>query len=279
MKKILSLTLIALFSTSCAHHLTQQECLTMDWHQEGVQDANQGKTPRNLMPAAQDCQKFDILVPFGKYTQGYHVGAQKYCRPSFDEGVQDGAAGQDVNFIQGRLAVCQAANVPLLLNHYYPGRTQGLKQFCTYERGQQIASEGKNLPMVCDLRLYPQFNAGWTQGRDALCNMPANGFALAKSEKPYPEMCNPMQFPMFKSEYDRGVVLMQRINWIKQQIDARNDKIGSKPFRYDLRQNPDGTYYLGNDKSSDAISMLNEVNQMVRERKHLERELFMLQMV
>ncbi|OGT22710.1 MAG: hypothetical protein A3C55_03760 [Gammaproteobacteria bacterium RIFCSPHIGHO2_02_FULL_42_13] len=126
MKKLLLLS-FAFLLAGCVNHLTQQECQTMNWYNEGVIDGAAGKNPRDLSQSEQDCLKFKINNA-GVYTRGWEAGIKQYCTPTRDEGVIDGRNGAPKNKIKAiRGDFCTAAGSPLKFNTYLGGYTHGMQ--------------------------------------------------------------------------------------------------------------------------------------------------------
>lgn len=273
MKKWLLLPL-TLALTSCASHLTKEQCETMNWKSEGYQDATAGKLPRDLSGAIADCAKFNLSVNSKQYMSGYQSGASEYCQPNYQVGYVDGQAGKSIDAINYRLPVCNRAGINLNLSQYKSGRASGLKQFCTYQNGNNIAREGKALPNVCPPALEKSFKKGWLAGQHDYCDQPANAFALGKAGSAYPATCPANLFVGFKSEYDRGAAIGNQIRAGEARISEINSYVQSKRFQFDFIESADGFYRLGRDQSPEANSVLAEINNMIRERKRIERDVF-----
>lgn len=272
MKKSLIIPVIAALA-GCATHLSQQACMETNWHQEGFNDAVNGRFPRNLASAEEDCAKFGIPVSERDYRGGWQVGAKAYCSPPYNLGYQDGQAGKSREEILNRLPLCQQAGVLLSLVSYEKGRLAGLRLYCTYDNGVMLAKLGRPMPTVCPSSLQQAMNKGWMLGKEQFCNQPQNAFALGKEGKPYPELCTEPLYVAFKSEYDRGLMISERMNHLQTEINDLNSKMNYPVLRYQFEQTST-EYQLGHDKSPEAIEALQNVNTWNREKKMLENELF-----
>jgi len=265
--------------TSCATHLSQQQCMNTNWNLEGFQDGQVGKMPRDLRGAIEDCSEFNIGVDTTQYTQGWRNGAKEYCTPSQQTGLLDGQSGISVNAINARLPVCNRAGVSLNVSNYWIGHREGLKHFCTYENGSNIAMTGQRLPDVCPKELNTNFSKGWQAGQQVYCQQTMNAFALGKERQPYPAACPQNLYIGFKSEYDRGYTISNQIGASESRLDEIDRFISSRRYKYDLKQSSQGYYHLGPNKSPEASRAVDEVNNLVRERANVEREVFNLRVM
>lgn len=279
MKRNLFLLPIFAVLAGCVPHLSQQQCLSINWHNEGYNDGVAGKMPRDLSQAVQDCAQYHISIDQSIYQAGWQAGARKYCTPSYSIGFTDGSAGKSLNDINSRSTVCAAASTRLRLNEYKPGWQKGIQSFCTYENGNLLGQQGKPLPDVCPASLQADFSAGWNKGKGDFCSQTANAFALGKENKPYPNACTPELYVAFKAEYDRGAAIGQRIKDLKQQIKDIDDEISDKANKYSLNKKDDGYYELGYDSSQDAVNAKNQVNAWVDQKRPLENDLFNLKVM
>jgi len=272
--RVISLSFLGLLVSGCAH-LSEEQCKTMNWHQEGRQDAAQGKLHRDLNKAAKDCARFNLAINREQYFVGYKEGARQYCTPDYQTGVELGQAGFAQQDINHRKPVCDLAGIALRTDAYKPGWEKGIATFCTTDNGYHMANEGKSFPEVCPPALVPGFRAGYRTGQDNYCNQIHNAFALGKNNAHYPGLCTPSIYPAFKSEYERGVSITKRSKALKDRLSYLDREIDSKVFFARLVKNHTGYYDFGSQNpSSDTIEKHRQVNNMVSERKDVERELF-----
>lgn len=268
-----------LILTSCASHLSQQECLSTNWNLVGFQDGQVGKMPRDLSGAIEDCSEFKIGVDTNQYIQGWRNGAKEYCTPSQQTGLLEGQSGIPSNAINGRLPICNRAGVSLDVSSYLKGHQEGLKRFCTYENGNNIAMTGQRLPDVCPKNLTANFSKGWQAGQQVFCQQTMNAFALGKGRQPYPEACPQNLYFGFKSEYDRGFTISNQIEAGESRLREIDNFISYRRHKYDLDYSSQGYYRLGRNKSPEANSAVREVNNLVRERGNIERDIFNLRVM
>jgi len=267
-----------LILTSCAH-LSKEQCMTTNWNLEGFQDGQVGKMPRDLRSAIEDCSEFHINVDTNQYSQGWRNGAKEYCTPSQQTGFLDGQSGISGNAINARLPICNRAGVSLNISNYWVGHQEGLKLFCTYENGSNIAMTGRRLPDVCPKELNTNFSKGWQAGQQVYCQQTANAFALGKARQPYPEACPQNLYIGFISEYDRGYLISNQIEASESRLREIDYFIYSRSQKYDLQHSAQGYYRPGRNNSLEANRAVQEINNLVRERANVEREIFNLRVM
>jgi hypothetical protein len=81
-------------------------------------------------------------------------------------GVEDGARGQGVERLGAHRRACAGHNVSPDAERYVAGHREGLRSFCTYERGYSLGRAGKSTSATCPAGLREQFLAGYGQGRE-----------------------------------------------------------------------------------------------------------------
>ena len=81
-------------------------------------------------------------------------------------GVEDGARGQSVERLGAHRRACAEHNVAPDAERYLAGHREGLKSFCTYERGYALGRAGKSASGTCPAELRDDFLAGYRQGRE-----------------------------------------------------------------------------------------------------------------
>jgi hypothetical protein len=275
----LFLFFIMLALTGCVSHLSQSQCMTTNWKNEGFKEGVAGNPMRNLSQATEDCMKYGISINNKAYERGWRQGLRSYCAPAFPVGYTDGAAGKLESDIYNRMPVCMQAAIKLNLTAYNRGRQQGLLSFCTYTNGFDYARQGKSLPEVCPLNLSTKFRMGWMAGREQFCSYAKNGFALGKASKPYPEVCDSAVYPAFRSAYDRGFAIVTRMSEVQANITTLNNEIGNKVNQYSLDETGTGYYAPSLHSPQDAADEAATVNALVKDRQRLDAELFNLQVM
>jgi hypothetical protein len=81
-------------------------------------------------------------------------------------GLEDGARGRSVERLGDHRRACAKHNVTPNAERYVAGRNEGLKSFCTYERGFTEGRAGHGYAAVCPPPLAQNFLAGHQRGRE-----------------------------------------------------------------------------------------------------------------
>ena len=81
-------------------------------------------------------------------------------------GLEDGARGRPVERLGDHRRACAKHNVAPNTERYVAGRNEGLKSFCTYERGFSEGRAGHAYAAGCPQPQDGQFLAGYHRGRE-----------------------------------------------------------------------------------------------------------------
>ena len=81
-------------------------------------------------------------------------------------GLEDGARGRAIERLGEHRRACAEHGVMPNPERWLAGRTEGLKSFCTFQRGYSNGRAGQPYADVCPADLVAAFSAGWRQGRD-----------------------------------------------------------------------------------------------------------------
>lgn len=111
---VLSLSLLA----GCA--ITKEDCASLNWQQQGLEDGFKGLVARSGYWQAQ-CQQHGYKVDNSAYSKGWAEGNRQYCTP--EQGYRNGSLG---NHYQG---VCQGSAKDDFMRSYERG-------WKVYERNQ-----------------------------------------------------------------------------------------------------------------------------------------------
>lgn len=245
-----------------------------NWYQVGSADGAAGAPQRNMDTAVEDCAKYNIPINTQSYFEGYRAGMKQYCSPTRAQGVADGKAGLPESNAMKRQEVCLKNGMQLNLSQYQGGYQQGLTQFCTFQTGYNIAASGHKAPQVCPAPLDQKFMQGWAQGRDSYCRDSANGFALGKAGKGFPQLCRAPGYSGFNNEFQRGKAIHHRIKDLNNQIKTIKSAISSNIWKYDFQKDGLGQYELGKNRSPEAMTALRKTNMAASRLARLKTQLF-----
>jgi hypothetical protein len=81
-------------------------------------------------------------------------------------GLEDGARGASVERLGVHRRACAEFNVSPDAERYLAGHREGLKSFCTYERGYSVGRAGSAYSGACPPPLSGAFLAGYREGRE-----------------------------------------------------------------------------------------------------------------
>lgn len=81
-------------------------------------------------------------------------------------GVEDGARGRPLERLGDHRRACAKYGVAPQTEPYLAGRNEGLKSFCTYDRGYAIGRAGHGYADVCPEPLAANYSAGYRDGRE-----------------------------------------------------------------------------------------------------------------
>jgi hypothetical protein len=81
-------------------------------------------------------------------------------------GLEDGARGQPVERLGDHRRACAEHAVTPQTERYLAGRSEGLKSYCTYDKGFSVGRSGQSSSGVCPAGLAGNFSAGFQRGRE-----------------------------------------------------------------------------------------------------------------
>lgn len=81
-------------------------------------------------------------------------------------GLEDGAQGRPLERLGDHRRACAEYKVAPQAEQYMAGRSEGLKSFCTYDRGYAHGRAGHGYAAVCPVELARNFVAGYERGRE-----------------------------------------------------------------------------------------------------------------
>lgn len=81
-------------------------------------------------------------------------------------GLEDGARGLPLERSGDHRRACAEHGVTPKIELYLAGRNEGLKSYCTYEKGLSVGRSGQSYSGVCPAGLAGNFTAGFQRGKE-----------------------------------------------------------------------------------------------------------------
>jgi hypothetical protein len=108
------------------------------------------------------------LVAFAALAAGCASLDRDECRSAdwYAIGLEDGARGRPVERLGDHRRACAEYGIAPQSERYLAGRDEGLKSFCTYERGFAHGKSGHGYGGGCPAPLARSFQAGYQLGRE-----------------------------------------------------------------------------------------------------------------
>jgi orotidine-5'-phosphate decarboxylase len=94
--------------------MSEQECLTVDWHDQGYRDGRNGQPLSRVEAHREACAKVGVVPDLAEYRNGRATGILEYCTPG--NAVQEGRRGASYR------NACPPELEGRFLDHYRAGR-------------------------------------------------------------------------------------------------------------------------------------------------------------
>ena len=148
----------------------------------------------------------------------------------YEVGRMDGMHGKPRTGLQNRAKACLEYGISADRVAYYKGHDEGLKHYCTEQRGFEMGRQGQVYRSVCPPDLEKDFRAGYQNGVKSFCSE-ENGFDLGYRGQAYRYVCPPEFEPGFRAGYTRGKELYEyesRVASLKKRLRKIERKIHEK---------------------------------------------------
>ncbi len=188
----------------------------------------------------------------------------------FEIGRMDGMQGKPRTVFQNRAKPCLEHGISADRQAYYRGHDEGLRYYCTEQKGFELGRQGLAYRSVCPIGLEQGFRTGYQNGMRLYCSE-ENGFALGRRGQPYRYVCPPEFEPDFRAGYQRGkevyeyeskiAALQRRLKKIERKIDKKEGQLYSDSLTDEQRA----------EIRSELRSLDLEYRDITRELKYLEK--------
>jgi hypothetical protein len=148
----------------------------------------------------------------------------------FEVGRMDGMQGTPRTAFQNRAKPCLEYGINADRKAYYQGHDEGLKYYCTEQKGYELGRKGQPYKSVCPLQLEKNFRAGYQNGMQFYCSE-ENGFALGRRGRAYRYICPPEFESDFRTGYLKGKELYEyesKIASLQRRLKKLERKISKK---------------------------------------------------
>jgi hypothetical protein len=145
----------------------------------------------------------------------------------YEIGRLDGMQGKPRTGLQSRAKACLEHGISADRVAYYQGHDEGLKNYCTEQRGFELGRQGQVYRSVCPAGLEKGFRAGYRNGIKSFCSED-NGFDLGRRGQAYRYVCPPEFEPDFRAGYTLGKELYEyesRVASLKKRLKKIERKI------------------------------------------------------
>ena len=187
----------------------------------------------------------------------------------FEIGRLDGMQGTPRTAFQNRAKACLEHGVNAERPVYYQGHDEGLKYYCTEQKGIELGRKGAQYNPVCPLQLEKDFRTGYQIGMRLYCSE-ENGFELGRRGRAYRYVCPPEFELGFRTGYQKGKELLEyeskiaslqkRMKKIERKISKKEEELYSGKLSHKRR----------NEIRSELKSLDAEYRDVSRELKYLE---------
>ena len=188
----------------------------------------------------------------------------------FEIGRLDGMKGTPRTVFQKRAKPCLEHGVNADRQAYYQGHDEGLKYYCTEQKGFELGRQGLLYKSVCPLQFEKDFRTGYQNGMQLYCSE-ENGYELGHRGRAYRYVCPPEFEPGFRIGYRKGkelydyeskiASLQRRLKKIERKIHKKEEELYSDNLSDEQRT----------EIRSELKSLDLQYRDVAREFKYLEK--------
>jgi hypothetical protein len=136
-------------------------------------------------------------------------------------GMEDGAQGRPLQRLGDHRRACAEHGVQADAERYAAGRNEGLKSYCTYDRGYRTGRAGSAYNGVCPEPIARDFLAGYRHGREIYGLQKRLDEVHADIKKTKASLAEPGLSPRARGQLaERLEDLTRESAYVEQQLDA-----------------------------------------------------------
>ncbi|CAB1060229.1 hypothetical protein D1BOALGB6SA_4994 [Olavius sp. associated proteobacterium Delta 1] len=183
----------------------------------------------------------------------------------YEIGRLDGRQGKPRTTFQGRAKACLEHGISADRQAYYNGHDQGLKYYCSEQKGFELGQKGLPYRSVCPLQLEPDFRAGYHKGIQSFCTG-RKGFELGSQGQAYRYVCPPEFEPEFRAGYENGRELYQ----YESELASLQNQLGNIERKIHKKEKE---LYAANLKDEQRSKIRSELKNLDMKFRDVSREL------
>lgn len=183
----------------------------------------------------------------------------------YEVGRMDGRQAKPRTAFQDRAKACLEHGISADRQAYYNGHDQGLKYYCSEQKGFELGQKGLPFRSVCPLQLEPDFRAGYQKGIQSFCSG-LQGFELGSQGQAYRHVCPPEFEPEFRAGYENGRELYQ----YESEIASLQNQLGNIERNIHKKEKE---LYAANLNDAQRIKIRSELKNLDMKFRDVSREL------
>ena len=119
-------------------------------------------------------------------------------------GLNDGHAGDTVRDLSQYIKACKEYDIKIDNIAYDIGYSDGLSQYCSKEHAVELGTTGKDLPVICDSKAFPNMKKIWLANLHNYCTEKL-GLEYGLTGASTPQVCNKGTYAKMKKSWQLGI--------------------------------------------------------------------------
>lgn len=220
----------------------------MNWYEKGKSDVMKSAKswPSKLEDYKKVCSEHEVIVSTENYIKGIQFTGGPVCTnlPEFNsvkwEGVgrRDAYFGKGPEYVGNYQLLCSPYRVPVKRENYKTGFSQGLREFCTHDRGLQFGGDGGQYENTCGPNEEARFLKGYLKGTKVYHIKQLNSKILQAKQDAKLALRKKQSA---KSDLREARSELNKLDW-KYDSDIRSLKSEIENLKDDLDDAESGTY-------------------------------------